>query len=285
MKNHKECSYYTKLEDNLVQCRLCPHNCVIKNGEKGLCRVRANIDGLLYSLNYGKISSYGIDPIEKKPLQYFYPQKRILSIGSFGCNMTCGYCQNYKISQEDVQGVETSPENIADIALRESTNLGIAFTYNEPLIWYEFVKDAAKINKRNGKKNVLVTNGYINPEPMKELLPYIDAMNIDLKFSNNQDYKKMCNATLQPVLDIIALCNESCHVEVTTLVVTGYNDNIEAIEEIAQMTAKIDTNMPLHLSRYFPKYNYNEPETNIEFMEKAKEIAEKHLTRVVLGNM
>ena len=285
MENLKECSYYSKVEDNKVQCLLCPHNCKIGNNNIGLCKARKNIEGILYSLNYGIISSYGMDPIEKKPLNNFYPQHRILSIGSFGCNLKCSFCQNYRISQVKGDGVATTPKNIVDIALREAKNLGIAFTYNEPLIGYEFVKDTAILNKENDKKNVLVTNGYINREPMEELLPYIDAMNIDLKFSNEEDYKKVAGGSLKPVLDTIELCNKKCHVEVTTLIVSGYNDNEKAIEKIAEMLSEIDPKIPLHLSRYFPNYKYEEKATSIEFMYEALDIALKYLDTVYLGNI
>jgi len=285
MKNLKECSYYTKEKDYKVQCILCPHMCKIGNGYTGLCKVRKNIEGTLYSLNYGIISSYGMDPIEKKPLNNFYPQRKIFSIGSFGCNLRCTFCQNYRISQVKGEGVETTPKNIVDIAIREDENLGIAFTYNEPTVGYEFVKDTAMLNRENNKKNVLVTNGYINRKPMEELLPYIDAMNIDLKFSTEENYKKVAGGSLKPVLDTIELCNQKCHVEVTTLVVTGYNDNIEAIEDIAKMLSKIDSKIPLHLSRYFPNYKYEEKATSIEFMYEALDIALKYLDTVYLGNI
>lgn len=284
MLKKKECLYYEKINDNVVKCTLCPHYCLIEDEKAGLCNVRCNENGILVSDNYGRISSYGMDPIEKKPLKAYYPGYRILSIGSFGCNLSCGFCQNHTISQEIKEGVITTPQNIVDIALHEKNNIGIAFTYNEPAIWYEFVLDTAKLNQKNGLKNVMVTNGYINPEPLIELLPYIDAMNIDLKGFSDEYYKE-CSGHIQPVLETIKISAEKCHVEITTLLVTGKNDNIETIEAIAKYISTIDDNIPLHLSRYFPKYQYNNPPTDIRFMKQAEKAASKYLKKVYLGNI
>lgn len=285
MKDHKECQFYEKRNHKSVQCTLCPQYCLIKDGHTGFCNARHNEEGVLYSLNYGVISSYGIDPIEKKPLKNFCSGSKIFSIGSFGCNLKCSFCQNHSISQEIKKGIHTTPQNIADIATHEANNLGIAFTYNEPLIGYEFVLETAKINKQNNKKNVLVTNGYINKEPLEEIIPYVDAMNIDLKSFDEQYYEQICKGKLQPVLDCIERSSKSVHLEITTLLVTDKVDNIKNIQSIAKWISKIDPEIPLHLSRYFPNYQYDKAPTSIEFMEKAKKEAQKYLQHVYLGNI
>ena len=284
MLKEKECMYYEKLSNDTVKCTLCPHYCFIEDKKAGLCKVRYNKNGTLLSTNYGRISSYAMDPIEKKPLKDYYPGYRILSIGTFGCNLECGFCQNHNISQEIKEGVLTTPQNIVDMAIHEKNNIGIAFTYNEPSIWYEFVLDTAKLNQKKGKKNVLVTNGYINQAPLKELLPYIDAMNIDLKGFSDEYYKE-CKGRIRPVLDTIKTSAQKCHIEITTLLVTGKNDNIETIEDIARYISTIDDSIPLHLSRYFPRYQYKQAPTDIHFMNQAKKIGSKYLKKVYLGNV
>ncbi|HRS54077.1 MAG TPA: radical SAM protein, partial [Bacteroidales bacterium] len=177
----KIASYYI-LQDNYVKCELCPHNCLISDMKEGICKVRRNVNKVLYSLNYGVVTAINIDPIEKKPLYHFWPGSKILSIGTKGCNFKCIFCQNHHISQRDIQDNDFvdnyHPEQIIDIALRQKNNIGIAYTYNEPIIWYEFVLDTAKLANKKGLKNVMVTNGFINQKPLKDLLKYIDAFNI-----------------------------------------------------------------------------------------------------------
>lgn len=278
--------YYEKLKDK-IHCYLCPHNCVIENGHFGKCSVRLHEDGELYNLNYGEITSLALDPIEKKPLHYFRPNTWILSAGSFGCNFTCSFCQNYSISQHKPDSQFVSKEQLVSTVLTTEDNIGIAFTYNEPSIWYEYVYDCAKLLKETdeSKAVVLVTNGYISEEPLKALLPYVDTMNIDLKSFSNRYYKDICGGSLKPVLSTIEIAAKSCHVEVTTLVVSGENDSLEEIEEIATFLGNIDRNIPLHLSRYFPRYKMNNPPTDVDFMFKAEETAKKYLNRVGLGNV
>lgn len=281
-----EAMFYERLNDK-IHCYLCPHNCVIENGHFGKCNVRTHEDGKLFTINYGEITSASLDPIEKKPLYYFRPSSHIFSVGSFGCNFTCGFCQNYSISQHKARSEFVSKEELVETALSTEDNVGIAFTYNEPSIWYEYVYDSSKLLKEKApdKAVVLVTNGYISDEPLRQLLPYVDAMNIDLKSYNKEYYRSLCGGSLQPVLKTIETAAKACHVEITTLLVSGENDNIEEVEEIAKFLSSIDPDIPLHLTRYFPRYKLENPPTDINFMRKAEEVAGRHLNRVVLGNI
>jgi pyruvate formate lyase activating enzyme len=278
--------FYERLEDN-IRCRVCPHNCLISEGKFGICRVRTVKNGEPVSINYGEVTSAAVDPIEKKPLYHFKPSKNILSLGSFGCNMTCSFCQNYEISQGRPAAEFTSIEKLISLIPTIKNNVGVAFTYNEPMMWYEYMYEAAKKIKEHNKDTsiVVVTNGYINEEPLMKLLPYVDAMNIDLKGYTNKYYNKVCGAKLEPVLETIKRCNDNCHVEITTLLVSDENDSLEEVQEIAQFIASVNKDMPLHLSRYFPKYKMENEATNIETMLLAKEEAKKYLTHVYVGNV
>jgi len=280
----KEAAYYKKLKNNLVFCQLCPHNCKIEEGDTGQCRVRKNIDGTLYSLNYGQISSYGYDQVEKKPLYHFNPGKIIFSIGSYGCNLSCDFCQNWQISHENPRTIEVKDEEIIDLA-KSRDSIGIAYTYNEPSIWYEYLLHLSKIAKHEGLYNVLVTNGYINPKPLEELLPYIDAMNIDLKSMSEDFYNNLCDGRMKAVLNTIKRASKSVHVEVTTLIIDEVNSSPEEIEVLAKTIAYIDKDIPLHLSRYFPAYKMDLPPTKIETVIQARNIAKKHLNSVYMGNI
>jgi len=282
----KQAMFYEKLNDK-IYCLLCPHNCVIESGHFGKCNVRIHENGELFTINYGEITSSSLDPIEKKPLYYFRPSSKILSVGSFGCNFTCGFCQNFSISQKVTKSEYISKENLVKSILATEDNIGIAFTYNEPSIWYEYVYDCARLLKNTAPKKevVIVTNGYISEEPLKELLPYVDAMNIDLKSFNTGYYKNLCGGSLKPVLETIKTATKACHVEVTTLLVSGENDNLEEVEEIAKFLSFINCDIPLHLSRYFPRYKLENPPTDIEFMRNAEAVAKKYLNKVILGNI
>jgi Pyruvate-formate lyase-activating enzyme len=281
-----EAMFYEKLNGK-IHCYLCPHNCVIEDRHFGKCNVRTAEGGKLYTINYGEVTSASLDPIEKKPLMYFRPSTQILSVGSFGCNFTCGFCQNYTISQLKPESEFMPISHLINIALEVHKNTGLAFTYNEPSIWYEYVYDCAKMLKERApeKAVVMVTNGYISNEPLKELLPYVDAMNIDLKSFNRNYYNGLCGGDLQPVLRTIEIAARACHVEITTLLVSGENDSLEEVEEIARFIKGIDPNIPLHLTRYFPRYKLKNAPTDVGFMIKAEEAAGKHLKRVVLGNI
>lgn len=284
----REARFFKKEENQSVTCLLCPHHCSIKEGGTGICRVRKNIGGTLYSLTYGKISSLALDPVEKKPLYHFYPGREILSIGSVGCNFKCPFCQNWQISQvgaEEFLLRDITPETLLQIAKREGS-LGISFTYNEPFIWWEFIYDVASLFRREGLKNVLVTNGYVEAEPLRELLPFIDAMNIDLKSLDEDFYRKYCKARLSSVLFTIETSwRAGVHIELTHLVVTGLNDTLEGVRRLVDWVASLSPSIPLHISRYFPAYRLSHPPTSLSFLEEAFAIAREKLSFVYLGNV
>lgn len=286
----KQAMYYNQLKDSKVHCILCPHYCLINEGDAGKCNVRKNMDGQLFTMNYGEITSISLDPIEKKPLHFYKPGTSILSVGSFGCNLKCSFCQNYSIAQiEEFRGRRdsVSSKELVDIIIKRKDSIGIAFTYNEPSIWYEYIYEVSKLLKESdpSKDIVLITNGFINEDPLRKLLPYINAMNIDLKGFNNRFYHEICGGSLEPVLKTIEIAGKSTYVEVTTLLVTGENDNLGEVEDIARFIASIDKNIPLHLSRYFPTYKMDNPPTDLKFMYKAKAVAEKYLKKIILGNV
>ncbi|MCX8128524.1 MAG: AmmeMemoRadiSam system radical SAM enzyme [Clostridia bacterium] len=284
----KQAMYYQKVENSKVHCFLCPHNCVIKPDDTGACRARKNIDGELYSLNYGKITSISLDPIEKKPLYRFHTGSNILSVGTFGCNLKCSFCQNWSIAHEDPDtGNITSDEIVRKAkALEDKGNIGIAYTYNEPSIWYEFVYETSRMAKDQGLSNVLVTNGFISKEPLEELLPYIDAMNIDVKGYTASFYKNICKGTLENVKETVEIAALSCHVEVTTLVIPELNDAIEEIGEMSKWLSSISPEIPLHLSRFFPNFKMqNRPPTPVATLERARDKAGEYLKHVYLGNV
>lgn len=273
-------------ETKRVHCLLCPQDCKIGEGKAGFCRARVNYQGELFSDNYGKISSIALDPIEKKPLYHYKPGSFILSVGSYGCNLRCLYCQNYSISQQKVSTRFFDPESILPLLDRFENNIGIAFTYNEPLIWYEYVYDVAKLIKENkpDASVVLVTNGFINQKPLEDLLPYVDALNIDLKSFTDETYKRLCKGRLEPVMQTILKAKKHCHVEVTTLVVTEENDSLAEIQILAQFLGSIDKNIPLHLSRYYPNFLLKKPVTPINTLQEANNLAKKYLNYVYIGN-
>ena len=280
----KKAMFYEKRGENTA-CKLCAHGCVIKLDRTGLCGVRKNIGGELYTLNYGKLSAINIDPVEKKPLKHFMPGTKTLSIGSYGCNFSCLYCQNWNIAHETPSYlVEKTPEEIVDMTIEEGYP-SISYTYNEPTVFYEFMLDTAKLAKEKGLMNIMVTNGFIQREPIELLLQYIDAMNIDLKTFRAETYKSICGGRLEPVKETIKIAAKKCHVEVTTLIVTGMNDNEQELTELFEWLASVDKGIPLHITRYFPAYKYNEPPTDVEFMRKMHEKAKRYLDNVYLGNI
>ncbi len=287
----KEAILYEK-EGNNVRCLACAHKCLISKDNTGICGVRKNIDGKLYLLVYGKIASMHIDPIEKKPLYNFLPETKSFSIGTIGCNFKCSFCQNYDISQfkefygDKIIGESIEPKQIVRQAIRGDCR-SVAYTYNEPTIFIEFVKDTAKIAKKKGLANVMVTNGYLSLESFNFIKNYIDAMNIDLKSFKEEFYNKICKASLKPVLDTIKRVHKKgIHLEITTLLVTGENDSEEELEAIAKFIANVDKNIPWHISRFFPHYKMEGKSiTPMETLNKAYKIGKKYLNNVYLGNV
>lgn len=278
-------AYYKSL-DGEVLCKLCPKGCQIAQGTSGLCGVRVNNAGTLHAESYGKVTSLALDPIEKKPLYHFYPKTMILSVGSYGCNFRCDFCQNYQISMEHPETETIMPGELVETAdiLKERGNIGIAYTYNEPLVGFEYVLDCARLAHKRSLKNVLVTNGFIETKPLKELLPFIDAMNIDLKSAYNSFYNKL-GGNFEKVLDSIRLATAYCHVEVTTLVIPGENSSTKEIEDLAKAIASIDDAIPYHITRFFPRYKmHNYQPTPVETIKTLVEEAKKHLCHVYLGN-
>ena len=251
-------SYQKELDGQRVECLLCPHYCVLNEGQTGICRTRENVGGTLYSNAYGNPCSVAVDPIEKKPLFHFLPGSRILSISTAGCNLRCLNCQNWNISQvspSEVPAYELPPEAVVELALNEGTE-SIAFTYTEPTVFYEYMLDTAKLAKERGLKTVLISNGYINREPLLELCKYLDAANIDLKVFDEGIYKKLTGAKLQPVLDTLqTLKEENVWLEITNLLIPGYSDEPKLIRDLCDwLVIHGFSDVPLHFSRFFPNY-------------------------------
>lgn len=285
----REAKYYEKLEDGKVRCVLCPQDCHIRPGREGICRIRVNVDGILVASKYGRCASYAMDPVEKKPLYHFHPGTYVFSLAAFGCNLRCRHCQNWELSQRDGEDVEMSPAEAVEIAAswhdRRHPCVGLAYTYSEPLVWYEHVYDTSKLARERGLKNVLVTNGYVKEEPLRDLLPLVDAMNIDVKAFTNEFYRKICSGRLDPVLRTVEIAHgEGCHVEVTCLLIPGLNDGPEEIEDLCEWLAGISSDIPLHFSRYFPNYKMDRPVTPVESLRRARDIARRRLNYVYVGN-
>ena len=273
-----------------MHCYLCPTNCVIKPENFGDCGARKNIDGKLYSLVYAKPVSIAIDPVEKKPLYHFLPGSYSLSIGTLGCNLHCLHCQNYEISQEKADKLirkEISPKEIIQAAIKNNCK-SISYTYNEPTIFYEYVLETAALARKKGIKNIMVTNGYINKEPLQELYPLIDATNIDLKALDENFYKKVCSVRLKPILESIKEIKRiGTWIELTNLIIPGYNDTNKQIEELVKwIKDNLGTRTPLHFSAFYPTYKLlDAPRTPSETLLKAKNIALKYdLKYIYLGN-
>lgn len=272
---------------NKAICPVCFHHCALSEEKTGLCRARGNRGGEVVSLSYGLVTSIALDPVEKKPFSRWQSGKYILSVGTFGCNLSCAFCQNASISQvgEEAETDSLSPERLADLAKEfvSRDNVGAAFTYNEPLIGWEYVYDSAKLLHEKGLLVALVTNGTAEPEILEKLLPYVDAMNIDLKTWSAESYKKL-GGDLDTVKRTITRAAKSCHVEVTTLAVPGISDSVEDMDREAAWLASISEELPLHISRYFPRWKMNEPMTPMGTMEKLCETARRHLKYVYAGN-
>jgi pyruvate formate lyase activating enzyme len=286
--DEKEARHWTKNGNDRIQCHLCPHNCMILEGQSGVCRVRTNHGQRLIATSYGKITSLALDPIEKKPLAGFKPGSHILSIGSYGCNFRCAFCQNWILSQQDPPWQMIYPPEMIQKAKDAIPfgNIGLAYTYNEPLIHFEYVYDCARLAHASNLYNVIVTNGSINIDPLEELLPWVDAMNIDLKSWRPVFYKTVCGGQIEPVKTTIKRAAQSCHVELTTLLIPGLNDSEEDMDEMAAWIAGIDPDIILHLTRHHPEYLMQEPKPiSIDRIRKLADIARCHLSTVMSGNV
>ena len=285
----------------MAVCGVCFRHCIIEEGGTGFCGARICQDGKILAGNYGKITSLALDPIEKKPLNRFYPGSYILSAGSYGCNLRCPFCQNHEISWSASamrladRAEYLSPEALCDLAVRYQSrgNIGVAFTYNEPLIGYEYVRDTAKRIHEFGLKTVLVTNGCAELSVLNELAPYVDAMNIDLKGFTESYYKNILGGSLQMVLDFISAAVKICHVELTTLIVPGENDTESEMRGLSAWIASlkneeaqiIGPDIPLHISRFFPRFHMNDrPATDVAWVYHLAEIAREQLKYVYTGN-
>ena len=288
--------YYAELDNKKIRCELCPNECVILPQRYGLCIARKNIDGKFYSTVYGYLCSLNLDPVEKKPLYHYYPGLKILSIGTFGCNLFCKGCQNFEITRIDIKSEEEllnrmkyySPQEIVNYALKNNIKL-IAYTYNEPTIFFEYMIDIAKLAKKHEIKNVIVSNGYINPKPLNELCKYIDAANIDLKGINEKFYSEYTSTHIKPILHTIkTLHKNKVWIELTNLIIEGLNDNPKDIKKLCDwIKTNVGVNVPLHFSRFYPYYKASDVNpTNPSILENAKKIAAKTgLNYVYLGNL
>ena len=286
-----ECRYYKVSDGDRVECLLCPHHCQIANGKTGICRSRRNHDGVLVSEVYGKPCSLAIDPIEKKPLYHFHPGTKCLSIACTGCNFRCLNCQNHEISQvnpSDVGQYDLSPEAVVSLCLEHHCP-GIAYTYTEPLTYMEYVTDTARLAHEKGLWNILVTAGYVCQQPLADLLPYLDAANIDLKSFSDEIYRKVSGGHLQPVLDtILAMRDAGVWIELTNLIIPTVNDDMDMIRRMCQwLVANGLASAPLHFSRFFPRYQMQEiPPTPLTTLQSAQRIAlEEGIQHVYLGNV
>ena len=284
-----------------MRCNVCFRHCDIKEGSLGFCGARTCRDGKVIPSNYGKITGFMLDPIEKKPLARFYPGSRVLSVGSYGCNLRCPFCQNYDISWSEQamrlseECEEISPEELtsAALSLKDKGNIGVAFTYNEPLIGYEFVRDTARLIHENGMKNVLVSNGTAELSVLEEILPYIDAMNIDLKGFTDRYYNDILGGSRKMVMDFIERAVKDCHVELTTLIIPGENDSEEEMREMTAWISSlkdtsgkdIGSGVPLHISRFFPRFKMTDRDaTSVRRIYRLADVARERLQYVYMGN-
>jgi pyruvate formate lyase activating enzyme len=288
----KEAMFYDRLDEKKVRCFLCAHHCVIKEGNRGICSVRENRDGTLYSLVYGRLISMNIDPIEKKPLFHFLPGSTSFSIATVGCNFRCEHCQNNEISQYpkehegEIMGQPSTPEAVVEAAVRNGCE-SISYTYTEPTIFFEFAYDCARLAHQKGIRNVFVSNGYTGPEAAKAIAPYLDGNNIDLKGSD-EFYKKICGARLEPVKKTIRLMKElGVWVEVTTLIIPDHNDSEKDLRDIAEFLSSIDPSIPWHVTQFYPTYRIlDKPRTPVKTLRRAREIGfEAGLKYVYEGNV
>ncbi|MVB09791.1 Radical SAM superfamily protein [Caprobacter fermentans] len=274
-----------------IVCDVCPHLCALEEEQTGFCGARSNQGGKISADSYGRVTAVALDPVEKKPLRRFFPGSRILSVGSYGCNLRCPGCQNHAISMvrpgEDSGTEYLSPKVLSDQALelKAAGNIGIAFTYNEPLICPEYVLDCSRLNRENGLKNVAVTNGYVNPRTLRRLLPMLDAMNIDLKSFSPEFYRRISGG-LDEVKQAISIASEVCHVEVTTLIIPGENDTAEEMDRLSGWLSEVNPEIPLHVTRFFPRYKQaDKSPTPVGTVGSLAEAARRNLKYVYEGNV
>ena len=281
----RECEFQEPRDGGKVQCRVCPHECIIAEGRTGICLCRKNVGGRLRPMNYARVTSAGMDPIEKKPLYHFHPGKDILSLGTWGCNFKCDFCQNWQISQQEASTQHLPPAEAVETARRHGS-VGIAYTYNEPTIWYEYVLDTARLARKAGLVNVLVTNGHINAAPLERLLEVVDAMNIDLKAFTEAFYARHCKGRLAPVLETARTAAKRCHVETTTLLIPGENDSEEELTQLRDwIVENLGPDSPTHLSAYFPRHKLRAPATPLESLTRGRDILSERLDYVYIGNV
>ncbi len=282
----REASYYTKLDGSRVECLLCPHRCRIPPGRSGICLTRNNVGGRLQSSNYCRPVATAIDPIEKKPLFHFYPGSSIFSTGPNGCTFKCAFCQNFEIAQTLMAVDEISPDRLVGM-IAESRSLCVAYTYSEPTIWFETIMEVGVRIRELGLKNVMVTNGYIEPAPLADLLTVVDAMNIDIKSMNPSFYRRICKGELDPVLSAcIRVKKAGCHLEITHLLIPHENDDPAETEKLADfIAAELGPDTPLHISRYFPRHTMDHEPTPEALLNRAWEIARAKLRYVYVGNI
>ncbi|HNX75958.1 MAG TPA: AmmeMemoRadiSam system radical SAM enzyme [Candidatus Rifleibacterium sp.] len=280
-----EAAYYKRHGDN-IECLLCPNHCLIAEGDCGDCLSRGVVNHQLQAHTYARLVSASVDPIEKKPLYHVSPGNPVYSVGSYGCNLHCRFCQNADISQQRQPTAEVLPEQLVAEARSIAGNIGVAFTYNEPGIWYEYILDCAPLLRKLGLMTIMVTNGYLNPQPWLDLCRVTDAMNIDLKAFNRDFYEKICGGRLDTVQQNIRTAVEAgVHVELTHLVVTGLNDRPEEFAALVEWVAGISDLLPLHISRYFPRYHENAPPTTPATINTFVEMARARLKYVYPGNL
>ncbi|MCB2197973.1 AmmeMemoRadiSam system radical SAM enzyme [bacterium] len=275
--------YFSDRGERIV-CEVCPVHCALREGEEGVCRGRKVVNGVLVATNYGQVVAEHIDPVEKKPLYHFFPGSTVYSVGPNGCNFHCRWCQNCEISQGSVPTYSLLPDQLAERAVQHSS-IGMAYTYTEPLIWYETLRDTMPLVHEVGGKNIIVSNGYIEEAPLQDLLRFIDAANIDLKSLDRSRHMKQTGGDVAVVQHTIQqLLDAGIHLEITHLLVTDFADKAESVDSIASWIASLDRRIPLHLSRYYPRHKASSPATSLEFLEQAWSIASNHLDFVYIGN-
>jgi pyruvate formate lyase activating enzyme len=287
----KEASFWKSLEDDKVQCELCPHCCTLSHGKRGVCRIRENRGGVLFPLTYGRPVSLAVDPVEKKPLFHVYPGSRIYSVGLAGCNMRCAFCQNYDISQsdpEDLTSYDAPPKRLVEEAM-ETGSQGIAFTYNEPTISAEYAIDTFELARQEGLYTCFVTNGYVNPGPAREIAEYLDCANVDLKSSDPEFYRELCRAPeIEAVKEAIRIWNDAgVALEITNLLIPGKNDSPETLDGIIEFVLELGTETPLHFSRFHPAYKLRDVmPTPGGTVERAVQMArDRGIVHVYAGNL